>query len=103
VLLFTMLTGNGADAYCARIFLMKARHRRCTGWGEGREMSLKERGFASMDGKKCREIASKGRKAAHPLGIAHRWTREEARLAGKKGGEASGRRRNTAAAERVGN
>ena len=53
-------------------------------------MSLKDRGFASMDGKKRREIASKGGKAAHALGSAHRWTREEARLAGKKGGEASG-------------
>jgi general stress protein YciG len=66
-------------------------------------MSLKERGFASMDHTKRREIASKGGKAAHALGIAHRWTREEARLAGKKGGEASGRRRNTALAEKVGN
>ena len=66
-------------------------------------MSLKERGSASMDGKKRREIASKGGKAAHALGIAHRWTPEEARLAGKKGGEASGRQRNTAPAEKVTN
>jgi general stress protein YciG len=65
-------------------------------------MSLKERGFASMDANKRRAIASKGGKAAHALGVAHRWTSEEARLAGKKGGEASGRRRNTAPAERVG-
>ena len=56
-----------------------------------------------MDGKRRREIASKGGKAAHALGIAHRWTPEEARLAGKKGGEASGRQRNTAPAEKVTN
>ncbi len=65
-------------------------------------MSLKDRGFASMDRNKRREIASKRGKAAHALGIAHRWTREKAKLAGKKGGEASGRRRNTALAEKVG-
>lgn len=47
------------------------------------------RGFASMDEDKQREIASKGGKAAHEKGTAHEFTSEEAREAGKKGGEAS--------------
>ena len=45
------------------------------------------RGFASMDGEKQREIASKGGKAAHEKGTAHEFTPEEAREAGHKGGE----------------
>lgn len=47
------------------------------------------RGFASMDPDKQREIASRGGKAAHEKGSAHQWTREEARRAGRKGGEIS--------------
>ena len=46
------------------------------------------RGFASMDDDKQREIASKGGKAAHEKGTAHEFTSEEAREAGRKGGEA---------------
>src|SRR5574340_997402 len=47
------------------------------------------RGFASMDEDKQREIASKGGKAAHEKGTAHEFDSEEAREAGRKGGEAS--------------
>jgi general stress protein YciG len=47
-----------------------------------------KRGFASMDQEKQREIASKGGKAAHEKGTAHEFTSEEAREAGRKGGEA---------------
>lgn len=56
-------------------------------------MSREDRGFASMDRAKQREIASKGGKAAHQKGTAHEWTSEEAREAGRKGGMASHRRR----------
>ncbi|HYE38180.1 KGG domain-containing protein [Methylocaldum sp.] len=49
-----------------------------------------KRGFASMDPEKQRQIASKGGKSAHALGLAHRFTSEEARAAGKKGGMSSG-------------
>lgn len=45
------------------------------------------RGFASMDDEKQREIASKGGKAAHEKGTAHEFTSDEAREAGRKGGE----------------
>lgn len=56
-------------------------------------MSEKDRGFASMDPKKQKEIASKGGKAAHQRGVAHEWTSEEAREAGRKGGINSHRNR----------
>ena len=56
-------------------------------------MAKEDRGFASMDRLKQREIASKGGKAAHQKGTAHEWTSDEAREAGRKGGMASHRRR----------
>lgn len=40
------------------------------------------RGFASMDPQRQREIASEGGKAAHQKGTAHEFTSEEARRAG---------------------
>lgn len=49
------------------------------------------RGFASMDPAKQKEIASKGGKAAHAKGTAHEFSSEEAREAGRKGGQARGR------------
>ena len=52
-----------------------------------------KRGFASMDANKQREIASKGGKAAHAKGTAHEFTSDEARVAGRKGGEAVSRDR----------
>ena len=47
------------------------------------------RGFASMSMDKQREIASKGGRAAHEKGTAHEWTPDEARAAGRKGGQIS--------------
>ena len=47
------------------------------------------RGFASMSPEKQREIASKGGRAAHEKGTAHEWTPDEARSAGRKGGQIS--------------
>jgi general stress protein YciG len=55
------------------------------GPGERKE----RRGFASMSPEKQREIASKGGRAAHQKGTAHEWTSEEARSAGRKGGQIS--------------
>lgn len=48
----------------------------------------KGRGFASMNPDKQKLIASKGGKAAHKKGTAHKWTSEEARRAGQIGGRA---------------
>lgn len=56
-------------------------------------MATSKRGFASMDASKQREIASKGGRAAHAKGTAHEFTSDEARVAGRKGGEAVSRDR----------
>lgn len=55
--------------------------------------SKSKRGFASMDPDRQREIASKGGRAAHAKGTAHEWSRDEARTAGRKGGEVVSRDR----------
>lgn len=48
----------------------------------------KRRGFACMPRELVSAIASKGGRAAHAQGTAHRFTTEEARAAGKLGGVA---------------
>jgi hypothetical protein len=57
-------------------------------------VAMKDRGFASMNQEKRREIASKGGRAAHEKGTAHRWTPDQAREAGRLGGLNSRRARN---------
>ncbi|RYY66085.1 KGG domain-containing protein [Flaviaesturariibacter aridisoli] len=52
----------------------------------GAERKRSNRGFAAMSPERQREIASKGGRAAHEQGVAHQWTSEEAREAGRKGG-----------------
>lgn len=52
----------------------------------------KGRGFLSMSPERHREIARMGGKKAHALGTAHKWTSEEAKEAGRKGGRISRRR-----------
>lgn len=52
-----------------------------------------ERGFAAMNPERQREIAREGGKAAHQSGNAHEFTSEEAREAGRKGGQASSKQR----------
>jgi len=47
------------------------------------------RGFASMDPQRQKEIASAGGRAAHKQGVAHEWSSDEAREAGRKGGQNS--------------
>ena len=42
-----------------------------------------------MSPEKQREIASKGGRAAHEKGTAHEWSADEARNAGRKGGQVS--------------
>ena len=59
-------------------------------------MAIEDRGFASMDRSKQREIASKGGKAAHHKGTAHEWTSDAAREAGRKGGMARHHRKEQA-------
>lgn len=45
------------------------------------------RGFAAMDPDKQKRIASEGGRAAHKQGVAHEWSKDEAREAGRKGGK----------------
>ncbi|WP_233842544.1 stress-induced protein [Dyella sp. 2HG41-7] len=51
------------------------------------------RGFAAMDEQRRREVASLGGRIAHARGRAHRFTPEEARKAGQKGGSQISRNR----------
>jgi uncharacterized protein len=55
---------------------------------QGNKQGSSNRGFASMDPQRQREIASEGGRAAHEKGTAHEFTSEEAREAGRKGGQA---------------
>jgi hypothetical protein len=52
------------------------------GQGGSQGGGTKNRGFASMDPARQREIASEGGKAAHQKGTAHEFTSDEARRAG---------------------
>ncbi|HUA78902.1 MAG TPA: stress-induced protein [Dyella sp.] len=57
------------------------------------ETNLTPRGFAAMDERRRREVASLGGRIAHARGRAHRFTPEEARKAGQKGGSQISRNR----------
>jgi general stress protein YciG len=52
------------------------------------EKPKKKRGFAAMDPEKVRDIAHRGGLAVHAKGTAHKFTREQAVEAGRKGGHA---------------
>lgn len=60
---------------------------------EPAEAPRRRRGFAAMDPKLVSELASKGGKAAQRAGTAHRFNTDEARVAGRKGGQATGAKR----------
>ena len=47
----------------------------------------RRRGFAAMSPERQREIAKLGGAAAHARGVAHRFDPDEARAAGRKGGQ----------------
>lgn len=86
---------------------MESENKRGEGEGEGREQGAEGakpqkrlskngksfRGFAAMSPEKQREIASLGGRAAHAIGTAHEFTPEEARAAGRKGGQEAQRRK----------
>jgi len=62
--------------------------------------SKSRRGFAAMDPERQRQIASEGGRAAHRQGVAHEWSADEARMAGRKGGQNSKGSRNRSSAGR---
>jgi hypothetical protein len=57
------------------------------GRSESNGRKTSNRGFAAMDREKQKRIASEGGRAAHRQGVAHEWSRDEAREAGRKGGQ----------------
>ena len=59
---------------------------------------ISRRGFAAMDKSRQKQIASAGGRAAHERGHAHEFTSEEARQAGKKGGQSVSQNRQHMAA-----
>lgn len=73
----------------ARTAAAPTKTRPATRIGEASRTS--RRGFASMDPTEQRRIASQGGKASHASGQGHKWTPEEARAAGRKGGLTSRR------------
>ena len=54
------------------------------------------RGFAAIDPEKVKAIAQKGGVAVHAKGTAHRFSKDQAREAGRKGGMAPHRARGRA-------
>jgi len=68
----------------------------------GESQPRRGRGFAGMDAERQRQISAEGGRAAHRKGTAHEFDSEEAREAGRKGGQASGgsrRRRSSSSNE----
>ncbi len=70
-----------------------ASSRSSSGSSTSSETPRRRRGFAAMDPKLVSELASRGGKAAQRAGTAHRFNSEEARAAGRKGGQATGAKR----------
>lgn len=54
------------------------------GGPETPKKGVKNRGFASMDKERLKEISGNGGRKAHEMGKAHKWSVEEATAAGKK-------------------
>jgi general stress protein YciG len=52
------------------------------------ETGPKPKGFAAMSAEKRAQISRMGGKAAHKKGVAHEWSKKEAKAAGQKGGKA---------------
>lgn len=55
--------------------------------GRATRSGTSNRGFAAMSPEKQKQIASEGGRAAHRQGVAHEWNSDEARKAGRKGGQ----------------
>jgi general stress protein YciG len=68
------------------------------GGGNKQSGNTSNRGFASMDPQRQREIASEGGRAAHASGNAHEFTSEEARRAGSMSHKNDGNRQSSSSA-----
>jgi general stress protein YciG len=74
----------------------------CGGEAETMEPPRRPRGFAAMDRALVRELARRGAHASQARGTAHRFTSDEARAAGRKGGSAPHRVRGRSKTDRAG-
>lgn len=64
-------------------------------------MEKANRGFGALSPEQKRKISSMGGKAAHASGKAHEWTHEQAKIAGRKGGQAMRKKAQEADRRRV--
>jgi general stress protein YciG len=86
----------GADQACSSNIQFCKEIVKMASNNQGNQGGKSNRGFASMDPQRQREIASEGGRAAHEKGTAHEFTSEEAREAGRKGGMARSANRRSA-------
>jgi general stress protein YciG len=84
---------NGHEIQSAKLI---ARSTDMASNNQGNQGGKSNRGFASMGPERQRQIASEGGRAAHEKGTAHEFTSEEAREAGRKGGQARSANRSQA-------
>lgn len=61
-----------------------------SGGNRGNQNSGSGRGLASADQETRERVSSEGGKASHEKGTGHEWNSEEAKEAGRKGGQKSG-------------
>jgi general stress protein YciG len=83
----------GRDEQMSRESVSGNQQQETSGNGNSGRRRSSNRGFAAMDPEKQKEIASEGGRAAHRQGVAHEWTSDEAREAGRKGGQIVSRNR----------
>ena len=61
-----------------------------SGGDRGNQNSVGGKGLASADQETRQRVSREGGKASHEKGTGHEWNSEEAKEAGRKGGEKSG-------------
>lgn len=84
-------------AHCATCGVMQIEHE-----SQNHPFAPRPKGFAAMPKERVSEIASKGGKAAHAQGTAHRFTHDEAVAAGRKGGQSTTSKHGAVGARRKG-
>jgi general stress protein YciG len=79
-----------------RLIMLESRNQE----GQRETGQKSRRGFAAMNPDRQKQIASEGGRAAHRQGVAHEWNADEARQAGRKGGQNSKGTRNRNGSDR---
>lgn len=86
-----------SKAHCATCGVMLCEHA-----SQNHSFVPRPKGFAAIPRERVSEIASKGGKAAHAAGTAHKFTHDEAVAAGRKGGKSTTTRHGPVGARRNG-